>query len=46
MGELYCCSNRQRNRKLDDKNKETIGKLNFPKKYIIGVGGFSKVSIF
>ena len=46
MGELYCCSSSQRIRKFDDENKESIGKLNFTKKYIIGVGGFSKVSIF
>ena len=45
MGELYCCSNPQRNRKFDDGSKESIGKLSFSKKYIIGVGGFSKVSI-
>ncbi len=43
MGELYCCSNLQR-RSLDEKNKELIGKLNFTKKYVIGVGGFSKVN--
>ena len=46
MGELYCCSNSQRIRDLDNENKESIGKFNFSKKYIIGVGGFSKVSIF
>ena len=46
MGELNCCSNLQRNRILDEKNKELIGKLNFTKKYIIGIGGFSKVSRF
>ena len=45
MGELYCCSNRQRLNSLDEENRELIGKINFSKKYIIGAGGFSKVSI-
>ena len=44
MGELHCCSNLHRNRSLDEENKELIGKKNFTKKYIIGIGGFSKVS--
>ena len=46
MGEIYCCSSSQRARGFDVENKESIGKINFSKKYIIGVGGFSKVSIF
>ena len=46
MGELYCCSNRQRTKFFDEENNELVGKNNFLKKYIIGVGGFSKVSIF
>ena len=46
MGELYCCSSSQRIRVLNDENKESIRKMNFTKQYIIGVGGFSKVSIF
>ena len=45
MGELYCCSNQQRIKSLDEENSNLIGKLNFSKKYIIGAGGFSKVSI-
>lgn len=44
MGELYCCSNTQRSKGIDEESNELIGKLNFTKKYIIGVGGFSKVS--
>ena len=44
MGELYCCSNQHRLRSLDEENSDLIGKLNFSKKYIIGAGGFSKVS--
>ena len=46
MGEIYCCSSAQRIEGFDSQRKESIGKLNFSKKYIIGVGGFSKVSIF
>lgn len=46
MGELYCCSNPQRVRGFNGEKKESVGLLNFSKKYIIGVGGFSKVSIF
>ena len=44
MGELYCCSNQHRLKSLDEENSDLIGKLNFTKKYIIGAGGFSKVS--
>ena len=44
MGELHCCSNLQRNRRTYDENKELIGIINFTKRYIIGIGGFSKVS--
>ena len=44
MGELYCCSNQQRARALSDSHNKTIGKADFSKKYIIGSGGFSKVS--
>ena len=45
MGELYCCSNQHRLKSLDEENSDLIGKLNFSKKYIIGAGGFSKVSL-
>ena len=44
MGELHCCSNENRVRSLVDSNNESIGKIHFTKKYIIGSGGFSKVS--
>lgn len=44
MGELYCYSNNQRSRVIDEESKELVGKLNFTKQYIIGAGGFSKVS--
>ena len=42
MGELYCCSNENRGN-INDETK-LITKNDFTKKYIIGKGGFSKVS--
>ena len=46
MGELYCCSSINRMRSVEDPGSDNIGKFNFSKKYIIGCGGFSKVSKF
>ena len=46
MGELHCCINEHKIRSFEDSNNELIEKLNFTKKYIIGSGGFSKVSKF
>ena len=46
MGELYCCSNINRLRSIEDPGNDNIGKFNFSKKYLIGCGGFSKVSKF
>ena len=43
MGELYCCSNDHKNT-YDESNNKLISKNDFTKKYIIGKGGFSKVS--
>lgn len=45
MGELYCCSNESRASLYDESNNKLITKNDFTKKYIIGRGGFSKVSI-
>ena len=46
MGELYCCSSINRMRSVEEPGSDNIGKFNFSKKYIIGCGGFSKVSKF
>ena len=45
MGELYCCSNESNSNIYDESNNKLITKSDFSKKYIIGKGGFSKVSL-
>jgi len=44
MGELNCCSNENRANLYNESNNKLITKNEFTKKYIIGKGGFSKVS--
>ena len=44
MGELNCCSNESRENLYDGSSNKLITKNDFTKKYIIGKGGFSKVS--
>ena len=45
MGEIYCCSRNLRPNLYDESNNKLIIKNDFIKDYIIGKGGFSKVSI-
>lgn len=45
MGEIYCCSRNSRPNLYDESNNKLINKNDFIKDYIIGKGGFSKVSI-